>query len=63
QNLVLAEALDLDEFRVFQVSVAELEKRVNFTFPAELHAADTAAVQLLDESERKPLDSLADIKW
>ncbi|NGY57362.1 DNA/RNA non-specific endonuclease [Lentzea sp. NEAU-D13] len=63
QNLVLAEALDLDEFRVFQVSVAELEKRVNFTFPAELHAADTAAVQLLDESERKPLGSLSDIRW
>jgi endonuclease G len=63
QNLVLAEALDLDEFRVFQVSVAELEKRVSFTFPAELHAADTAAVQLLDESERKPLDNLGDIKW
>jgi DNA/RNA endonuclease G (NUC1) len=63
QNLVLAEALDLDEFRVFQVSVAELEKRVNFTFPAELHAADTAAVQLLDEADRKPLNSLDDIKW
>jgi len=63
QNLVLAEALDLDEFRVFQVSLTELEKRVSFTFPAELHAADTASVQLLDESERKPLDSLADIRW
>jgi DNA/RNA endonuclease G (NUC1) len=63
QNLVLAEALDLDEFRVFQVSLAELEKRTSFTFPAELHAADTASVQLLDESERKPLDDLGDIRW
>ena len=63
QNLVLAEALDLDEFRVFQVSLSELEKRVSLTFPAELHAADTASVQLLDESERKPLGSLADIRW
>lgn len=63
QNLVLAEALDLDEFRVFQVSLTELEKRVSLTFPAELHTADTAAVQLLDESDRRPLDSFADIKW
>ncbi len=63
QNLVLAEALDLDEFRVFQVSLTELEKRTSFTLPAELHAADTSAVQLLDESERQPLDSFADIKW
>ncbi|HUQ55461.1 DNA/RNA non-specific endonuclease [Lentzea sp.] len=63
QNLVLAEALDLDEFRVFQVSLSELEKRTSFTFPAELHAADTASVQLLGESERKPLDDLGDIRW
>ncbi|WP_394616474.1 DNA/RNA non-specific endonuclease [Lentzea sp. JNUCC 0626] len=63
QNIVLAEALDLDEFRVFQVSLTELEKRVSFTFPAELHAADTVSVQLLDESERQPLGSLADIQW
>ncbi|SDG94239.1 endonuclease G [Lentzea fradiae] len=63
QNLVLTEALDLDEFRVFQVSLTEVEKRTSFTFPAELHAADTASVQLLDESERAPLDSLSDIRW
>ncbi|SDO10210.1 DNA/RNA non-specific endonuclease [Lentzea jiangxiensis] len=63
QNIVLAEALDLDEFRVFQVSLTELEKRTSFTFPASLHAADTASVQLLDVEERKPLDSLADIRW
>jgi len=63
QNLVLAEALDLDEFRVFQVSLAELEKRVSFTFPAELHTVDTASVQLLDEADRKPLGTLADIRW
>ncbi|MEU7477209.1 DNA/RNA non-specific endonuclease [Lentzea sp. NPDC042327] len=63
QNLVLAEALDLDEFRVFQVSLTELEQRVSFTFPAELHAADTSAVQPQDASQRPPLGSLADIRW
>lgn len=63
QNLVLAEALDLDEFRVFQVSLTELEQRLSLTFPAELHAADTSSVQLQDASEREPLGSLADIRW
>src|SRR5687768_11110242 len=63
QNIVVAEALDLDEFRVFQVSLTEVEKRTSFTFPAQLHAADTAAVQLLDETQRKPLGSLDEIRW
>lgn len=48
---------------MFQVSLPELEKRLSLTFPAELHAADTASVQLLEEAERKPLGSLDDINW
>lgn len=63
QNLVLAEALDLDEFRVFQVAVTEIEQRCGFTFPEVLHTADTAGVQLLDAADRPPLDSFDDINW
>lgn len=63
QNLVLAEALELDEFRVFQVSLTEIEERTAFTYPVELHTADTASIQLQDTTERAPLDSLADIRW
>ncbi|GLZ29644.1 hypothetical protein Lesp02_18340 [Lentzea sp. NBRC 105346] len=63
QNLVLAEALDLDEFRTFQVALTEIEARTGFTFPDALKAADTVGVQLLEQVERQPLDSLSDIRW
>ncbi|GAA1355755.1 DNA/RNA non-specific endonuclease [Saccharothrix algeriensis] len=62
QNLNQLEALELDEFRVFQVKLAEVEARCGFTFPAALRAADTVVVpESLDE--REPLDSLDDIQW
>ncbi|MFF5189363.1 hypothetical protein ACFY30_37290 [Streptomyces sp. NPDC000345] len=44
QNLDQLEALDLDEFRVFQVTLGELEKRTQLLFPAALHKGDTLAV-------------------
>jgi endonuclease G, mitochondrial len=62
QNLNQLESLDLDEFRVFQVRLDEVEQRCGFTFPAALKAADTLVVpESLDE--RAPLEALTDIQW
>ncbi|WP_433272031.1 DNA/RNA non-specific endonuclease [Actinosynnema sp. CS-041913] len=62
QNLNQLEALELDEFRVFQVKVADVEARCGFTFPKSLQAADTLTVpESLDE--RQPLDALESIQW
>ncbi|MEU4804704.1 DNA/RNA non-specific endonuclease [Actinosynnema sp. NPDC023587] len=62
QNLDQLEALELDEFRVYQVGLADVEERCGFTFPEPLRAADTAA---LPESleDRRPLDESADVRW
>ncbi|MFD4502675.1 DNA/RNA non-specific endonuclease [Streptomyces sp. NPDC058457] len=62
QNLDQLEVLDLDEFRVFQVTLDELEQRTHIRFPATLHKGDHL---LVPESvaERMPLDTLADIHW
>ncbi|WP_158843526.1 DNA/RNA non-specific endonuclease [Saccharothrix deserti] len=62
QNLDQLESLELDEFRVFQVALGEVEERCGFTFPAALKAADTL---VLPESleERAPLEGLSDIQW
>ena len=62
QNLDQIEALDLDEFRVFQVTLTEIEQRGQFRFPAALRDADTLAVPESVE-QRKPLESSADIQW
>ncbi|MBA2949673.1 hypothetical protein [Streptomyces himalayensis] len=62
QNLNQLEALDLDEFRVYQVALSEVESRGRFRFPAVLRKADTLAVpEAL--ADRKPLGSLSDIDW
>lgn len=67
QNLDELEALDLDEFRVFQVTLAEIEQRCQFQFSGELRAADSFVERLARRpealAERKPLESLADIEW
>ncbi|GAA3883476.1 hypothetical protein GCM10022243_55240 [Saccharothrix violaceirubra] len=61
QNLDRLESLDLDEFRVFQVALGEIERRCGFAFPAPVRDADTFVVP---ESEvRPPLESLDDIVW
>ena len=67
QNLDQLEALELDEFRVFQVTLVEVEQRCHLRFPDELRAADGFAERLARRpealAERKPLAALADIDW
>ncbi len=62
QNLNQLESLELDEFRVFQVRLAEVEERCGFTFPAALTAADTLVVPE-SLADRAPLEALTDIQW
>ncbi|MCC9711618.1 DNA/RNA non-specific endonuclease [Streptomyces sp. MNU76] len=62
QNLNQFEALELDEFRVFQVSLSEIEERCHLRFPTALRTADTLSVPE-SVAERAPLESLADIQW
>jgi len=67
QSLDQLELLDLKEFKVFQVTLTEVEQRCGFTFPNNLRTADGFAerLELLPEAvtEREPLNSLADIVW
>lgn len=60
QSLDGLEALDLAEFRVFQVPVARIEERTGVLFAAAIHAADFAVIP---ESVGGPLKSTADIRW
>ncbi|MEW9873102.1 DNA/RNA non-specific endonuclease [Arthrobacter sp. HS15c] len=62
QNLNPFEALDLDEFRAFQVSAAELEARTGLQFADALRGAD-AFVPLPGPGDREPLSGPADIQW
>ncbi|MEO6084804.1 MAG: DNA/RNA non-specific endonuclease [Umezawaea sp.] len=61
QNLDQLEALDLDEFRVFQVTIPELEQRTGLQFAQALH--DAAAPEVLEVAEREPLAGTEDIRW
>ncbi|MGH8578992.1 MAG: DNA/RNA non-specific endonuclease [Gammaproteobacteria bacterium] len=67
QNLDQLEVLDLNEFRVFQITLAEVEQRCGFSFPSTLRNADGFAEQLQRRpefiAEREALQSLADITW
>lgn len=67
QNLDELEALELDEFRVFQVGLSEIESRCGISFSNSLKAADSVGERLARrpeaQRERKPLDSAADIDW
>jgi endonuclease G len=67
QNLDELEALELDEFRVFQVALTEIESRCGITFPRALKAADSVGERLSRRPEalrdRRPLTSLSDIDW
>lgn len=62
QNLTQLEALELDEFRVFQVAVTEVEERTNVRFADEMRDSDTFAVPEAIE-DRQPLGGPADIHW
>lgn len=62
QNLDGLEALELDEFRVFQVAVAEVEERTGVRFGEAMHRADS---YVLPESRgaRQALTTPGDIQW
>jgi len=67
QNLDQLELLDLSEFKVFQVSLPEVEQRCGFTLPAALKAGDSFGERLRQRPEslagRKALQGLAQIEW
>ena len=58
----LREILMLDEFRVYQITVAELEERTKLHFPEVVQlTGGLASVQRVEE--RPPLDGTDDITW
>ncbi len=61
QNLDRLEAVDLDEFRVFQVRVGVLEERVGIRFSDVVRGGGTSGART--ESLDEPLTSLSDIAW
>nr|WP_242613569.1 DNA/RNA non-specific endonuclease [Herbihabitans rhizosphaerae] len=61
QNLNTLETLDLDEFRVFQVSLGEIEERTNLRFSDVIQSAATPL--LAPSSLRDPLEGPEDIVW
>ncbi|WP_420155630.1 DNA/RNA non-specific endonuclease [Siphonobacter sp.] len=66
QNLNDLSFLNLDAFKVYQVSLTELEQRAGFTLSDLLKNADDFAVEvrgMLAPAERQPLSSLSDIQW
>lgn len=64
QNLDRLKALlSLDEFRVYQVSLGELEERTLLRFPEALNQADTLLPTTRDLGAREPLNTAADIIW
>lgn len=67
QNLDELEAFDLDQFKVYQVALSEVEGRCGLTFSATLHSADSTGMRISRRpealSQRKPLASLEDIDW
>ena len=63
QNLDQLEALELDEFRVFQVSMAQLENRTMVRLPAAIHAVDTAPPVVEAVGPQPPLENLSDAVW
>jgi len=62
QNLNQLEALELDEFRVFQTSLTEIEQRTGLRFPDVIREADTLAVPE-ELGKREPLGNIDDIQW
>ncbi|MGP5220472.1 DNA/RNA non-specific endonuclease [Arthrobacter rhombi] len=56
-----------DEFRLYQVSLAELQERTGLVFAAALHEADgyaqESAGRVSSAVEHPPLEDAADIHW
>lgn len=67
QNLNQLEIFELDEFKTYQATLAEIEQRCGFTFPANLKKADSFAEKLENqpevEIERRPIENLDEITW
>lgn len=67
QNLDELEAFDLDDFKLFQVALREIESRCGLTFDPLLKAADSVGERLALQPEalsrRKPVASLQEIDW
>lgn len=64
QNLDQLESLDLDEFRVYQVTIPEIEQRAHFLLPTALHAADTTRARIeAVNTARTPLATIDEIDW
>jgi len=51
----------LDEFRVYQVAVTEVEERTGLVFPTPVHKANDLV--LAQSSIRTPLGETSDIAW
>jgi endonuclease G len=62
QNLDRLETLGLEEFRVFQVTLDEIEERAHIRLPSSLRRGDKLLVPEA-MAERMPLESPADINW
>ncbi|UVS78982.1 DNA/RNA non-specific endonuclease [Actinokineospora sp. UTMC 2448] len=63
QNLDRLETLDLDEFAVYQLPVAEVGARTGLNFPTALTDADTAPPRPEADTPPHPLTGPADIRW
>jgi endonuclease G, mitochondrial len=62
QNLNPLEALDFAEFRVFEVTIPELQERTHLQFSDKLRKKDAFAA-IAEATDRKPLDDLGEIRW
>ncbi len=67
QNLNQLEAFDLDEFKVYEAQLNEIEDRCGFKFPDNLKASDGFAESLRNQpeglGERQPIESVNEISW
>ena len=62
QNIDRLEVLDLDEFKVYEVSLSELEERCQFKFDSILHDAQMEAT-VENVLARQPITALNEIVW
>ena len=67
QNLDELEALDLDNFKVFQVALSEIETRCGLVFDTKIKAADSFGTILnrkdVSKRQRTPIEHVKDIDW
>jgi endonuclease G, mitochondrial len=61
QNIDQLEALELGEFRVFQLPLTRLENRTGLRFDGAVRAADAADLEAVVQPQ--PLVSVSDISW